>query len=110
MAGTAGGGFDSGPEGAAQGMDNNVPIKSNPRPPAAGMARTTGSKPTEIGTDMTAAQIVARKGSHVRLVDGTFVARSYSGLTGVWGKLAHKDDATRRRIPTRPAHRVADAD
>src|SRR6266536_1334702 len=48
--------------------------------------------------------IVARKGSHVRLVDGTF--QSYSGLAGVWGEEAHQDDTAKRAsIPQRARHR-----
>src|SRR6266542_1260226 len=54
--------------------------------------------------------IVARKGSHVRLVDGTFMpSRSYPKLTGVWGKQRQDDNSERASIPSRPAHRNAES-
>jgi hypothetical protein len=49
-----------------------------------------------------APNIAAARGSHLRLIDGSFMpSRSYAGLAGVWGKEAQKEP-TRRAVPIRP--------
>jgi excisionase family DNA binding protein len=58
----------------------------------------------------TAALARIRKGSHLRLVSGECLpsSRLRAGLTGVWGRKAHKQNA-RAPLPVRPAHRVVES-